>query len=128
MQVSKSLVMLALCLGSVPTIALGEEPSTPVPAQATFPPSEKCTTNTPCRNVAGEIVRIEESYWIRLPNGQQTHIRVKPDTKIDSCVKIGDSIAAQLTSKGDAEAVIRLNDKLKSLDLPVPSKDLGDLR
>jgi hypothetical protein len=26
-----------------------------------FPASNKCSTSTPCRNVAGEIVRIEES-------------------------------------------------------------------
>ena len=74
------------------------------------------------------MVKIEESYWIQFPNGQQTHIRVKPDTKIDSRVKVGDSVAAQLTSTGDAEAVIKLNEKPQALALPKPDKNLSDLR
>ena len=97
-------------------------------AQATFPPSAKCATATPCRNVTGEVVKIEESYWIQFPNGQQTHIRVKPDTKIDSRVKVGDSIAAQLTSTGDADAVIKLSEKPQAVELPKPDKSLTDVR
>lgn len=78
--------------------------------------------------MTGVVVKIEESYWIQFPNGQQTHIRVKPDTKIDSRVKVGDSIAAQLTSTGDADAVIKLSDKLQAVELPKPDKNLGDMR
>ena len=73
-------------------------------------------------------MKIEESSWIQLPNGQQPHIRVKPDTKIDSRVKLGDSIAAQLTSTGDANAVIKLTDKPQAMDLPMPGKSLTDIR
>ena len=83
---------------------------------------------TPCMNVAGEVVKIEESYWIQQPNGNQIHVRVKPETKIDSRVKVGDNIAAQLTSRGDAEAVVKLSEKQKSMDLPIPSRELQDVR
>jgi hypothetical protein len=98
------------------------------PRAATFPPSAKCATATPCRNVTGEVVKIEESYWIQFPNGQQTHIRVKPDTKIDSRVKVGDSLAAQLTSTGDADAVIKLSEKPQAVELAKPDKSLTDVR
>jgi hypothetical protein len=54
--------------------------------------------------------------------------RVKPGTKIESRVKVGDNIAAQLTSSGDAEAVLKLHEKPTSAVLPVPTKELGDLR
>jgi hypothetical protein len=109
-------------------VSLGQETPVVPPPQATFPPSENCTANTPCKNVTGEVVKIEESYWVQLSDGTQTHVRVKPNTKIDSRIKVGDSIAAQLTSKGDAEAVIKLSETPQSLDLPMPSKGLRDVR
>ena len=120
--------MVLLALGSLPIVAWGQESTISAPPQATFQPSANCSTASPCRNVTGEVVKIEESYWIQLPNGQQTHIRVKPDTKIDSRVKLGDSIAAQVTSTGDADAVIKLTDKPQALDLPKPGKSLTDIR
>ena len=118
--------MAGLC--GVPLGSFAQEHAVTPPSQVAFPPSDKCTTASPCRNVTGEVVKIEESYWIQFPNGQQTHIRVKPDTKIDSRVKVGDSVAAQLTSTGDAEAVIKLNEKPQALALPKPDKNLSDLR
>jgi hypothetical protein len=127
----KTKLGLALVLGVVctmPLVSVSQESTTTPPPQATFPPSEKCTIATPCRNVTGEVVKIEESYWIQFPNGQQTHIRVKPNTKIDSRVKVGDSIAAQLTSTGDADAVIKLSDKPEAVELPKPDKSLTDVR
>jgi|SoiMethySBSTD1v2_1073268.scaffolds.fasta_scaffold1994918_2 hypothetical protein len=122
---------------SIPAISLSQERTSTGSApdqtniQSTmpaFPPSEKCSTSSPCRNVEGEIVKIEESYWIKQPNGIESHVRVKPNTKIDSRVKVGDSIAAQLLSNGDAEAVVRLKESTKAETLPVPSKDLQDMR
>lgn len=93
-----------------------------------FPQSDKCTTSAPCLNVTGEIVKIEESYWIAQPNGVQSHIRVVPDTKIQSRVKVGDSIAAQVKSNGEAEAVLKMDEPLKPKELPVPSGSLKDMR
>jgi len=119
--------VILLASGGVSFVAWGQEPST-TPPQATFPLSASCTTATPCRNVTGEVIRIEESYWVQFPNGQQTHIRVKPDTKIESRVRIGDSIAAQLTSTGDADAVIKLSEKPQILELSKPDKNLTDVR
>ena len=136
MKIHIGLAMLAAGLFSIPMVSLSQERTTegaqPEAAiQSTmpvFPPSAKCSTSTPCRNVEGEIVKIEESYWIKQPNGMESHIRVKPHTKIESRVKVGDSIAAQVLSNGDAEAVIKMNEVTKPAELPVPSKELGDLR
>jgi len=88
-----------------------------------FPKSDKCSTSSPCRNVVGEIVRIEESYWIKLPNGHETHMRVTPETKMDSRVKVGDPIAAQLTAKGDADAIKKLEALPKADELNIPKKE-----
>ena len=131
----KMLLALMLIMGGAAASFAQEQTTTTPPPQTTirgtlpsFPASDKCSTSTPCRNVAGEIVRIEESYWIQQPDGTQTHVRVKPDTKIESRVKVGDSIAAQVTSSGDAEAILKLGAKPETTELTVPSKELGDLR
>ncbi|MCC2640771.1 MAG: hypothetical protein K0S45_1184 [Nitrospira sp.] len=125
-EVSLGFMLVGLCF--MPVASLAQVEITTPPPQATFPPSERCTTATPCRNVTGEVVKIEESYWIQFPNGQQTHVRVKPDTKIDARVKVGDSIAAQLTSTGDASSVIKLSETPQSVELPTPEHKLSEMR
>ena len=55
-------------------------------------------------------MRIEENYWIKMPNGNETHMRVTPETKIESRVKVGDPIAAQMTANGDADAIKKLKE------------------
>lgn len=87
-----------------------------------FPKSDKCTNSSPCRDVVGEIVRIEENYWVKMPNGNETHMRVSPETKIESRVKVGDSIAAQLTSAGDADAIMKLKEMPKTDELSSPKR------
>ncbi|HET9131588.1 MAG TPA: hypothetical protein VFO86_11600 [Terriglobia bacterium] len=87
-----------------------------------FPKSDKCSTSSPCRDVVGEIIRIEENYWVKLPNGNETHMRVTPDTKIESRVKVGDPIAAQLTSTGDADAIKKLKEMPKADELNSPAR------
>lgn len=87
-----------------------------------FPKSDKCSTSSPCRDVVGEIVRIEENYWIKLPNGNETHMRVTPETKIESRVKVGDPIAAQLTSTGDADAIKKLKQMPTADELSIQEK------
>lgn len=84
-----------------------------------FPKSDKCSTSSPCRDVVGEIVRIEENYWIKMPNGNETHMRVTGDTKMESRVKVGDPIAAQLTSTGDADAIKKLKEMPKTDELNI---------
>jgi hypothetical protein len=93
-----------------------------------FPASEKCTAASPCRDVIGEIVKIEESYWVKLPNGNQTHMRVSPETKIESRVKIGDTIAAQLTSTGEADAIMKFEEKPEADELSKSKGSLKDMR
>lgn len=112
------------------TLSAAEEHSTaPAPKLTpTFPKSDKCTNSSPCRDVVGEIVKIEESYWVKTPNGNQTHMRVSPETKIDSRLKVGDSIAAQLTSSGDADAIMKFEDKPKTEELAKPKETLKDMR
>jgi len=87
-----------------------------------FSKSDKCSTSSPCRDVIGEIVRIEENYWIKMPDGNETHMRVTPETKIESRVKVGDPIAAQLTSTGDADAIKKLNAMPKADELSIQKK------
>ena len=47
----------------------------------TSPQTYTCSTNSPCRNITGQILRIEESYWVRTPEGGETHLKVTRDTK-----------------------------------------------
>jgi hypothetical protein len=78
--------------------------------------------------VVGEVVRIEESYWIREPNGNELHFKTDRETKLDSLPKVGDNIAAQITSTGDAKAVKTLEEKPKPAELPMPDRSLKDVR
>jgi hypothetical protein len=93
-----------------------------------FPPTPNCTVSTPCRNVLGEIVRIEESYWIRQPNGNELHFKSDKETKLDLLPKVGDKVAAQITSNGSAQAIKKVEEIPKPTELPIPDKSLKDLR
>ena len=102
-----------------------ENPKATIPE---FPPSPNCTSNRPCRNVLGEIVRIEESYWIRQPNGTELHFKSDKETKLEVLPKVGDKVEAQITSNGDAQAIRKLEEIPKPTELPLPDKSLKDLR
>ena len=45
--------------------------------------------HSPCRNLTGEILRIEESYWIQGPEGEETHVKVTRDAKMAEIPKVG---------------------------------------
>lgn len=126
--------IVALSLLSVPAILLGGEEQAPVQKNVTgqkavaFPQSDKCTTNSPCRNVMGEILRIEESYYIKTPDGGETHLKVSKDTKMEGLPKVGDTIAAQLSSRGDADAIVKLDEMPKPKEMKVPSKTQEEFR
>lgn len=115
---------LSAAADSTSTVTQTDNTSTTATHQLTprFPKSDKCTTSAPCRDVVGEIVRIEENYWVKLPNGNETHMRVTPETKIDSRVKVGDPIAAQLTSTGDVDAIKKLKEMPTADELSVQEK------
>jgi hypothetical protein len=105
-----------------------EEPPGTGEQSVSFPPSYNCSTGSPCRNVTGEIFRIEESYWVKTPEGKETHMKVTRDTKMEGLPKVGDNIAAQLSSTGDANAIIKLDEIPKPKDLNLPARSQKDLR
>jgi hypothetical protein len=112
------------------TLSLAQEQEPPVTGEqsVSFPPSYNCSTSSPCRNVTGEIFRIEESYWVKSPEGKETHMKVTRDTKMEGLPKVGDNIAAQLSSTGDANAIIKLDEIPKPKDLNLPARSQKDLR
>ena len=119
----------AVCVLTLPVLSLSEgQPNVTGHKAVTFPNSDKCTTNAPCRNVVGEVTRIEESYWIKMPDGRETHLKVSKDTKMKDLPKVGDSIAAQLTSTGDADAIVKLDELPKPKEMQVPSQSHQELR
>ena len=126
--------IVALSLLSLPAILLGGEEKAPVQKNVTgqkaiaFPQSDKCSMNSPCRNVMGEILRIEESYYIKTPDGVETHLKVSKDTKMEGLPKVGDTIAAQLTSRGDADAIVKLDEMPKPKEMKVPSTSHEEFR
>jgi hypothetical protein len=101
------------------------DPQAPAPA---FPPSRACTKSSPCQNVTGEIIRIEEAYWIKTPTGLETRLKVTDDTKMDSPLKRGDKVAAQVTSTGEAQALVKMEDFPKPPAASIPSTTLDDIR
>jgi hypothetical protein len=111
-----------------PLLSAGQEAAVTGEKSVTFPLSAKCTANSPCRNVMGEITRIEESYWITTPEGRETHLKVTRDTKMDQLPKVGDRIAAQLTSTGDANAIAKLDALPKPKDLGLPGHSQKEVR
>ncbi|MBA2252919.1 MAG: hypothetical protein H0W13_09485 [Nitrospirales bacterium] len=119
-----ALLFTIIILGAAPSLGIAEEqqpvvsnPQAPAPA---FPASRACTKSSPCQNVTGEVIRVEEAYWIRTPTGLETRLKVTDDTKMNSPLKKGDKVAAQVSSTGEAEAVV----KMEELPKPPPAASL----
>src|SRR5918993_5458509 len=109
-----TLLLTAVMIGVAPSLSVAEEqqpvvsnPQVPTPA---FPASRACTKSSPCQNIVGEVIRVEEAYWIKTPTGLETRLKVTDDTKMNTRLKKGDKVAAQLTSTGEAEAVVMMED------------------
>ncbi len=99
------------------------------PASGTeFASSAKCTANSPCQNITGEVLRIEESYLIRESNGRESSMKVTRDSKMKELPKVGDSIAAQLSSNGEIQSITKLPKVRDREDIPVPSNTQGNQR
>jgi len=111
-----------------PLLSVAQEPAVTGEKSVNFPLSVKCSANSPCRNITGEITRIEESYWITTPEGRETHLKVTSDTKMEQLPKVGDRIAAQLTSTGDANAIATLEELPKPKDLRLPAHSQKEVR
>ena len=117
-----------LGLMSLPAVALSQEVPVTGDKSVLFPPSYKCSTSAPCTNVTGEIMRIEETYWVRTPEGREIHLKVTKDTKMEALPKVGDSIATRLSSTGEADTVVKLNEIPKPVEVPIPSHSQEELR
>jgi len=99
------------------------------PASGTeFVSSSKCTGHSPCQNITGEVLRIEESYLIREANGREISMKVTRDSHMTALPKVGNSIAAQLSSIGEVQSITKLPKVLERQDIPVPSNTQGNLR
>ncbi len=133
MKLLRTSGVLAIAVFSLPLVspALAEQgqqsQAGQVMSTVQFPPNAQCTDNQPCRTVMGEITRVEELYVIKQPNGSEIHVNVAPETNIQGLHKAGDKIAAQLSSRGVAQAVVKLKE-LPKPGLVAPEKTLDDLR
>jgi len=124
-----TMVGIAACgLLCLPSMSLSQDQPVTGEKSVAFPPSFKCSTNSPCHNLTGEILRIEESYWVQGPEGEETHVKVTRDTKMEELPKVGDKVAAQLTSKGEANAIVELAEIPKPKNLPGPPHAQKDFR
>jgi hypothetical protein len=120
--------MMAWGLLLFPLMSFGQEQTVTGEKSVAFPQTYTCSTNSPCRNITGQILRIEESYWVRTPEGGETHLKVTKDTKMEDLPKVGDNIAAQLTSTGEAQSIVTLEEFPKAIELPQPSHSQKELR
>src|SRR5262245_31674539 len=120
--------IVACSLLGVPSLLLSQDQPVAGEKAVAFPPTYKCTTKSPCSNVTGEIYRIEEDYWIRDPEGMETHLRVTKETKMDQEPKVGERIAAQLRSNGEANTIVRLSELPKAKELSDPLHSQKDFR
>ena len=94
----------------------------------TFPPSQNCTTSTPCRHVMGEVMKIEETYWIKQPNGNELRLLSTKESRLETLPKVGDKIAAQVTSTGQVNALKTIDAFPEGNKAEKPSGSLNDLR
>jgi hypothetical protein len=132
MMKTYTMLGIALCaLLSLPALSFSQEQALTGEKSLTFPDTYNtytCSVNSPCRNVTGKIMRIEESYWIRNSEGGETHLKVTRDTKMENLPKVGDVIGAQLSSSGEANAIVKLEDIPKPQEFSAPSHTQQELR
>jgi len=128
---SRISMLMVMTLG-IPLVGLSNaqgEPLAPNPASGTeFASTAKCTANSPCQNVTGEVLTIQELYLIREADGRETRMTVTRESRMQELPKVGDSIAAQMTSSGEVQSLSKLPKVLERQDIPVPSSTQGNLR
>ena len=124
--------IIAWGLLSLPAMSLGQEQAVTGDKSVAFPQpppqTYTCSKNSPCQNITGQILRIEESYWVRTSEGGETHLKVTKDTKMEDIPKVGDNIAAQLTSTGEAQSIVTIEEIPKAMELSEPSHSQKELR
>lgn len=124
-------VVIAVMLG-VPLVARSDPQGENLranPVSGTeFASSAKCTEQSPCQNITGEVLTITETYLIRESNGRESSMKVTRDTHMKALPNVGDSIAAQLSSNGEVQSITKLPKVQDRQDIPVPSNTQGNLR
>ena len=124
-------VVIAVMLGA-PLVARSDPQGENLPANPAsgteFASSDKCTGQSPCQNITGEVLTIEETYLIRETNGREISMKVTRDSHMKALPKVGDSIAAQLSSNGEVQSIIKLPKVLDRQDIPAPANTQGHLR
>lgn len=99
------------------------------PASGTrFATTTACTERSPCQNITGEVLRIEETYLIRETNGRESSMKVTRASRMEALPNVGDSIAAQLSSNGEVQSLIKQSKVLERQDIAVPLNTQGELR
>ena len=99
------------------------------PASGTrFATTSACTERSPCQNVTGQVLKIEETYLIRETNGRESSMKVTRASHMEALPNVGDSIAAQLSSNGEVQSLTKLPKVLDRQDIAVPSSTQGELR
>jgi hypothetical protein len=76
----------------------------------------------------GEVTKIEETYWIKQPNGNELHLLSTKDSRLETLPKVGDKIAAQVTSTGKVNALMTIDEFPQGNKVDTPSGSLSDLR
>ena len=125
-------VIIAMMLG-VPLAARSDPQSENLmanPASGTeFASSAKCTGQSPCQNITGEVVTITETYLIRESNGRESSMKVTRDSNMKALPNVGDCVAAQLQIEWRGKSITgKLPKVLDRQDIPVPSNTQGHLR
>jgi hypothetical protein len=124
-------VVIAMMLGVAPLARSDPQGENLMsnPASGTeFASNSKCTGQSPCQNITGEVLKIEETYLIRETNGREISMKTTRDSHMKVQPNVGDSIAAQLTSNGEVQSITKLPKVLDRQDIPVPSNTQGNLR
>src|ERR1051326_5406921 len=100
-----------IMMACLPLVASSEptgDNGTAKPSATEFAPGFQCTSSRPCQNVTGEVLIIEESYLVREANGHEFRMKVTRETKMKELPKVGDTVAAQLTSDGKVQSIAKI--------------------
>ncbi len=76
----------------------------------------------------GEVTKIEETYWIKQPNGNELHLLSTKDSHLERLPNVGDKIAAQVTSTGKDNALMTIDEFPEGNTVDKPSSTLSDVR
>ena len=127
MKTRFAISVVTAMMACFPLVASSEDRADPA-SGTEFASTIRCTKQSPCQNVTGEILRIEEVYLIRETNGREISMKVVRGSHMIELPKVGDYIAAQMTSNGEVQSIGKVSRVREREDIPVPSGTQGGLR